>query len=73
MANRKKKNTMKQAGGMVIVLLLLVVFVAFAVYLKHLDRIIRQKFDGKRWSLPAVVYARPLELYPGLSLLSNRA
>ncbi len=32
------------------------------------DREIRQKFDGKRWSLPAVVYARPLELYPGLRL-----
>lgn len=27
---------------------------------------IRQKFDGKRWSLPAIVYARPLELYPSL-------
>jgi len=27
-----------------------------------------QKFDGKRWSLPAVLYARPLELYPGLKL-----
>ena len=53
--------------GKVIVLLLLVFFVAFAIYVKHLDRIIRQKFDGKRWSLPAVVYARPLELYPDLS------
>lgn len=29
---------------------------------------IRQKFDGKRWSLPAIVYARPLELYPGLQV-----
>jgi len=29
---------------------------------------IRQRFDGKRWSLPAIVYARPLEVYPGLSL-----
>ncbi len=28
---------------------------------------IRQRFDGKRWALPAIVYARPLELYPGLS------
>ncbi|MEA3548736.1 MAG: penicillin-binding protein 1B [Thermodesulfobacteriota bacterium] len=77
MASRKKKNTTKRAGKKnrtgrfpfvtVIVFVLVVIFVAFALYVKHLDRVIRQKFDGKRWSLPAVVYARPLELYPGLS------
>ena len=33
----------------------------------RLDNTIREKFDGKRWSLPAVVYARALELYPGLA------
>ncbi|MDP3694656.1 MAG: transglycosylase domain-containing protein, partial [Desulfocapsaceae bacterium] len=42
--------------------------VAFGVYVTHLDKVIRQKFDGKRWALPAVVYARPLELYPDLPL-----
>ncbi len=45
---------------------LLLVAVAMALYVAYLDRIIRHKFDGKRWALPAVVYARPLELYPGL-------
>ena len=35
-------------------------------YVTHLDKVIRQKFDGNRWALPALVYARPLELYPGL-------
>ncbi len=49
-------------------MLLLVIILVFAAYVKHLDGIICQKFNGKRWSLPAVVYARPLELYPGLSL-----
>ena len=38
-----------------------------ALYVKRLDNTIREKFDGKRWSLPAVVYARALELYPGLA------
>jgi penicillin-binding protein 1B len=47
---------------------LLLVAVAMALYVAYLDRIIRHKFDGKRWALPAVVYARPLELYPGLTL-----
>jgi penicillin-binding protein 1B len=31
----------------------------------YLDVQIQQKFEGKRWALPAKVYARPLELYPG--------
>jgi len=34
----------------------------------YLDAQIREKFEGKRWSLPAKVYARPLELYAGLEL-----
>ncbi|MEE4166866.1 MAG: transglycosylase domain-containing protein, partial [Desulfocapsaceae bacterium] len=34
----------------------------------QLDREISQLFDGKRWSLPAVLYARPLEIYPGREL-----
>jgi penicillin-binding protein 1B len=34
----------------------------------HLGTEIRDRFDGRRWSLPAIVYARPLELYPGLTL-----
>ncbi len=39
-----------------------------ALYVLRLDSTIREKFDGKRWSLPAVVYARALELYAGLAL-----
>ena len=31
----------------------------------YLDVQVKQKFEGKRWALPAKVYARPLELYPG--------
>lgn len=37
-------------------------------YLKDQNRIIRKKFEGNRWAIPAVVYARPLELYVGLQL-----
>ena len=42
--------------------------VSFGIYIGYLDSVIRQKFEGKRWSLPAVVYSRPLELYPGLAM-----
>ncbi|MBY4678299.1 penicillin-binding protein 1B [Marinobacterium arenosum] len=34
----------------------------------YLDAQIRDKFEGKRWAVPAKVYARPLELYPGQTL-----
>ncbi|CAK0782033.1 peptidoglycan glycosyltransferase/peptidoglycan DD-transpeptidase MrcB [Gammaproteobacteria bacterium] len=42
-----------------------------AIALSHalvLDKQVREQFDGKRWELPARVYARPLELYQGLDL-----
>jgi len=42
--------------------------VSFVLYVGYLDSVIREKFEGKRWSLPAVVYARSLELYPGLAI-----
>jgi penicillin-binding protein 1B len=34
---------------------------------RQLDAEIQQKFNTKHWLLPAVVYARPLELFPGLA------
>ncbi|MDV7212969.1 penicillin-binding protein 1B [Azotobacter beijerinckii] len=43
----------------------LVVLAGFAVYL---DAVVQEKFSGKRWTLPAKVYARPLELFSGLKL-----
>lgn len=37
-------------------------------YLFHLDRTITQTFEGRRWSIPAQVYAQPLELFTGVAL-----
>ncbi|GAB3683173.1 penicillin-binding protein 1B [Salinisphaera aquimarina] len=42
-----------------------VVLAAYAVYL---DGEVRSQFEGTRWTLPAKVYAAPLELYAGLDL-----
>jgi penicillin-binding protein 1B len=41
---------------------------AWAAYMIHLDGVVRARFEGKRWSVPARVYARPLELFPGMTL-----
>jgi len=49
----------------------LLIFVALGLYVTYLDKVIRQKFDGKRWALPAVVYSRPLELYPDLPFTAS--
>lgn len=34
----------------------------------YLDQVVRVRFEGRRWSLPARVFARPLELYAGRNL-----
>ncbi|WP_366511897.1 penicillin-binding protein 1B [uncultured Amphritea sp.] len=46
----------------------LVMLIIAAVGLVYLDAQVRAKFEGKRWALPAKVYARPLELFPGQQL-----
>lgn len=44
----------------------------FAVYCAWLDVQVRHHFENASWSLPAKVYARPLELYAGKSLDKNQ-
>ncbi len=46
----------------------LVILAGFAIYL---DAVVQEKFSGKRWTIPAKVYARPLELFVGQKLDRN--
>ncbi|MFO1367503.1 MAG: penicillin-binding protein 1B [Marinagarivorans sp.] len=41
------------------------------VWSLELEKEVTAKFEGKKWALPARVYARPLELYEGMSLSSQ--
>ncbi len=41
---------------------------AGAAYYVYLDHRVTRQFEGRRWTLPAHVYAAPLELYAGASL-----
>lgn len=55
--------------------ILIATFVAtllVALYWAWLDRKVADTFETSRWSLPAKVYARPLELYVGQELSSER-
>ncbi|MEN8131549.1 MAG: penicillin-binding protein 1B [Pseudomonadota bacterium] len=47
---------------MTLLLLAGTVFLAL-IYTLYLDILIRQQFEGRRWALPARVFARPLEIY----------
>jgi penicillin-binding protein 1B len=47
---------------------LLVLSVVLAVgYVAWLDVSVRAQFEGRRWSVPARIYARPVEMYPGMA------
>ncbi|MFM8442355.1 MAG: penicillin-binding protein 1B [Methylococcus sp.] len=48
------------------------VLIGLAVYVYWLDYAIRGQFEGKRWALPARVYASPVELYEGLPMDAAR-
>jgi len=39
-----------------------------AVWVVHLDRVVIREFQGRHWSVPARVYAEPLDLYAGASV-----
>lgn len=54
--------------SLILLMLIIAACVALAVYMVHLDKIVREKFEGQRWEIPAKVYARPLELFIGAEL-----
>jgi penicillin-binding protein 1B len=58
-----------QRGFVVVTVLLLLVALIGVLVLGH--RVTRQ-FEGRRWTLPARVYAQPVELYVGQSLSAQR-
>lgn len=47
---------------------LLALLVVTLLWVLALDYQVRAKFSGKKWSIPARVYARPMEIYQGMTL-----
>ncbi len=45
--------------------------IVIAVWTAHLDRVVTREFQGRHWSVPARVYAAPLELYAGASISAD--
>ncbi|MEZ4601660.1 MAG: penicillin-binding protein 1B [Syntrophotaleaceae bacterium] len=71
MARRSAKSKTKRKSPLLKKLFFLTaagLLLLAALYTLYLDVSVRSRFEGKRFALPARVYARPLELYPGRSL-----
>ena len=69
--NRPTTGTRRrmQRGFVVLGLLLLLVGVVMLLVLNHR---VTQQFEGRRWTLPARVYAQPIDLYVGQQLSASR-
>jgi penicillin-binding protein 1B len=50
---------------------LLATALACALWIMHLDRFVTREFQGRHWSVPARVYAAPLELYAGAPITAD--
>jgi penicillin-binding protein 1B len=57
--------------GLLVLVILLIGFVLLGAYMIRLDAIVRDKFEGKRWEIPAKVFARPLEIFNGARLTKD--
>ncbi|MDJ0779893.1 MAG: penicillin-binding protein 1B [Gammaproteobacteria bacterium] len=65
---KKTRKTSKPSRRRWLIRVLLVLLAALGVYLGYLNYLINERFEGDAWALPSRVFARPLELYPGLAL-----
>jgi len=54
-----------------IFVVLAIVAVVGAAWITHLDRVVTQQFQGRHWSVPAHVYAAPIELYAGAPISAD--
>ena len=68
-ARKNKKSGQRKIFRLRNLILVLLVFgLSWTLYL---DFRIKTQFEGKRWALPAQVYGRPMELFPGKAVSSN--
>jgi len=67
-ARRKSSTSWKRRWLARLVALGFLLSLVAGLYILYLDHTVRVKFEGKRWAIPARVYARPLELYVGAPL-----
>src|SRR5712671_2423211 len=47
------------------------VVLAVGIWIGYLDHIVTKQFEGRRWTLPAQVYAQPMDLFVGQALTAD--
>ncbi|MCZ6470424.1 MAG: penicillin-binding protein 1B [Gammaproteobacteria bacterium] len=67
-SSRKKARIKRISWGKAVASLSLLVLILLIPYLIYLNHLVNFRFQGDTWAIPSRVYARPLELYPGLKL-----
>jgi penicillin-binding protein 1B len=50
---------------------LIVIAIGLTLWVVHLDAVVTRQFQGRHWSVPARVFAAPLELYVGAPVSAN--
>lgn len=63
--NKKKPRSLVGAVGRFLLYLTPFVLALVVAYVGYQDRLVREQFEGKRWALPARVYAGAAEIFVG--------
>ena len=72
MARSKRSRATRRRWQKGFAVLLLLLLIAGTVIVAVLGHRITSQFEGRRWTLPARVYAQPLDLYVGQALSAER-
>jgi len=72
MARQKLPARWRHRIGVGLAVFVLLLLVAVVVVVALLDHRVTKQFEGRRWTLPAKVYAQPLEIYVGQTLSAER-
>ncbi|MCU7816029.1 MAG: penicillin-binding protein 1B [Candidatus Thiodiazotropha sp. (ex Lucinoma kastoroae)] len=66
-----QKRTGRSSWKRWLLLGLVTLMLSAILYTIYLDHIVQARFEGQRWAVPAKVYGRTLDLYPGASVTSK--
>jgi penicillin-binding protein 1B len=68
---RSKKSPLWRRLALLVLVVIAVAAALIAAWVAHLDGVVTREFQGRHWSVPARVYAAPLELYVGAAVTAD--